>query len=43
VVITVPILGDIDLDGDVDKNDVNLIVAARKGTILCTRPGCAAQ
>lgn len=29
VAITVPTLGDIDLDGDVDNNDLNLVVAAR--------------
>jgi hypothetical protein len=29
VTIRVPILGDVDLDGDVDKNDVNLILAVR--------------
>lgn len=29
VAITVPRLGDIDLDGDVDNNDLNLILAAR--------------
>lgn len=27
--ITVPLLGDIDLDGDVDNNDLNLVLAAR--------------
>src|SRR5439155_2223090 len=29
VTIRVPLLGDVDLDGDVDKDDVNLIIAAR--------------
>lgn len=29
VVITVPKLGDVDLDGDVDNNDLNVVLAAR--------------